>query len=475
MHPETLLAIVAAFAGFLLKTSLGFCICWAMSKVLVSPGRKFLLWLGFLMGSACYWLWLAEGFLPHGVLHAPSQMSLALVLAAPLGKWEIQPSWAFPLSIVLRTLGVLYLLVLGSFLFTRIKKQVHLRWILRFSYRAPEGVETLFQPIAESLDARNAQLLVLSGIHSPATFGWIRPTVLLPPVCLEQAPGDLEDIFRHELQHVRRRDFVFKTIASLCRALLFFHPAVWYAMRGLELESELACDLAAVGDSPGRRAAYAECLVRFARLNAAEAAKPWNLDFAGSSVQLKVRIRSILSETRKIPGWLLGVRATLGLLLLAGFLGIAPSLFVVLSYEQHGIMPPAGSALLATRTDVRLQRRTTHTIRSHRHAMQTGRVFPAPVPIVPTAATVDAAVDAAPSLRRTSGQISSNESLPVLKRRSDVGEVAAPESASPIDIPLSSQPSHSIITKGRAAASAILAGASEAIDIASRGHDKEDH
>ena len=248
MHPETQLAIAAALGGFLLKISLGFCTCWAISKVVGSPNRRFLVWFGFLISAALYWLWLIGNFVPHGSLPISLHAPAALPLSAPVGKWQLQSSWASPLSIVLRGLGALYLVVLGHFLFERIKKQVHLRWILRFAYKAPDAIESIFQPIAESLNAGNVQLFVLSGIYSPATFGWIRPTVLLPPLCLDQDESELEDIFRHELQHVRRRDFVFNTIASLCRALLFFYPAVWYAMRRLELESELACDLAVVSD-----------------------------------------------------------------------------------------------------------------------------------------------------------------------------------------------------------------------------------
>jgi beta-lactamase regulating signal transducer with metallopeptidase domain len=478
MHPESLLAIVAALAGYLLKTSLGFCVCWAISKVVVSPGSKFLVWLGFLVGAACYWLWLAEGFVPHKASLAPFQMPMALALAAPVGKWQIQPSWAFSLSIVLRGLGVLYLLALGRLLFARIRKQMHLRWILRFAYRAPERIENFFQPIAESLDGSNVRLLVLSGIHSPATFGWIRPTVLLPSFCLEQDPSELGDILRHELQHVRRRDFVFNTVASLCRALLFFHPAAWYAMRRLELESELACDLAVVSDSPERRATYAECLVRFARLNVAEGPKSWNLDFAGSSVQLKVRIRSMLAETRKIPGWLLGLRATLGLLFFAGFLGIAPSLFIVLSYERHQIAQPAKPTWLATRTDVRLRRRGAYKVRPQGPAVRTNRDVAISPPAVPSVAPVETAVNATPIVPRKFDGIISGKPQPTLKRRSDVRGVAAPNSASGTIIPLSSQPSDSgnrIITKGRSIASVVTAGAGVAARVASHGHDGDDH
>jgi beta-lactamase regulating signal transducer with metallopeptidase domain len=478
MRPETLLTITAAFTGFLLKTSLGFCVCWAMSKVVVSPHRKFLVWFSFLIGAGCYWLWLAGNLVPHGSPLISLQVPAELSPLSPVGKWQIQPSWAFPLSVVLRGLGALYLIVLGYSLYARIKKHVHLRWILRFAYRAPDAIENIFRPIAESLDTGNVQLLMLSGIYSPATFGWIMPVILLPPLCLEQDESELGDIFRHELQHVQRRDFVFNTIASLCRALLFFHPAVWYAMRKLELESELACDLAVVSDSPERRATYAECLVRFARLNVAQEPTPWNLDFAGSSVQLKMRIRSMLAETRKIPGWLLGLRATLGLLLFAGFLGIVPSLFIVLSYERHQIAQPAKPTWLATRTDVRLRRRGAYKVRSQGQAVRTNRDVATSPQTVPTAAPVETAVDATPIVPPKFDGIISGKPQPTLKRRSDVRGVAAPKSASGTIIPLSSQPSDSgnrIITKGRSIASVITAGAGVAARVASHGHDGDDH
>jgi beta-lactamase regulating signal transducer with metallopeptidase domain len=478
MHPETLLAIVAALTGFLLKTSLGFCVCWAISKVAVSPRRKFLVWFGFLVGAGCYWLWLAINLAPHSSTLISLQLpATTLAPLTPLGKWQIQPSWTLPLSVVLRGLGALYLIVLGYSLYARIKKHVHLRWILRFAYRAPDAIENIFRPIAESLDAGNVQLLMLSGIYSPATFGWIKPVILLPPLCLEQDESELGDIFRHELQHVQRHDFVFNTIASLCRALLFFHPAVWYAMRKLELESELACDLAVVSDSPERRATYAECLVRFARLNVAQEPTPWNLDFAGSSVQLKTRIRSMLAETRKIPGWLLGLRATLGLLLFAGFLGIVPSLFIVLSYERHQIAQPAKPTWLASRTDVRLRRRGAYKVRSQGQAVRPSHEIAASPQTVPTAAPVEAAMDTTPAVPRKSDPTLSGESGPTLKRRDDAGGVAGPKPAPATTIRLSSSSDSGspIMTKGRSVASAIAAGAGVAVRIASHGHDGDDH
>ena len=475
MHPETLLAIMAAFTGFLLKTSLGFCVCWCISKVLISPNKKFLVWFGFLFGAGCYWLWLAVGFVPHRAALAALQVPAALAMNASLGQWQLQSSWALPLSIALRGLGGLYLIVLAYLLFARIKKQVHLRWILRFAYRAPEAIEKIFHPITEDLDAGNAQLLMLSGIHSPATFGWIRPIILLPPFCLEQDGSELGVILRHELQHIRRRDFVFNTIASLCRALLFFHPAMWYAMRRLELEGELACDLAVVGDSPERRAAYAECLVRFARLNVAEGPRPWNLDFAGPSVQLKVRVRSVLAGTQRIPSWVLGLRVTLGVLLFAGFLGIAPSLWIVLSYDQHRIVQPVVPTLFASRTQDRLHGPAMRTSRAWK-ARQLGKSGPKGH-ITSAVDLPDEAVAATQIVPRKSDAMPSSEMLPTLKRRNAASGAEAPASAPNTTILLSNEPSahgETASAQSRAVA-AVITTVGEVGRIAGRGRDKGDH
>lgn len=477
MHPETQLAIVAAFASFLLKTSLGFGVFWAISKVVVSPRRKFLVWFGFLIGAGCYWLWLIASFVSHGSALIPLSVPAALASASPVDKWQIQPSWAFPLSIVVRAFGVLYLIVLGHFLFTRIKMQMRLRWVLRFAYRAPVSIENLFQRTVESFNADRVQLFVLSGIYSPATFGWIHPVILLPPLCLEQDESELADIFRHELQHVRRHDFFFNTIAALCRALLFFHPVVWYAMRRLELESELACDLAVVHNSPERRATYAECLVRFARLHAAQEPTPWNLDFAGSSIQLKVRVRSVLTEARESPAWLLGLRAGLGVLLFAGFLCMAPSLFIVLSYANR-IAQPIVPSMFNSRAPMRPRTRSTFRVRM-RGTTRAAHVLAVPQLATAPAAQNETAMETTSFVPHESGTPLSGESLPTLKHRGDVAEGTASKPAQATTILLSSEPAsragNPIFTKSRSVGSAAITGVGEAVRIVADSHGREGH
>ncbi|MGC1870200.1 MAG: M56 family metallopeptidase [Acidobacteriaceae bacterium] len=476
MHLETQLAIVAAFAGFLLKTFLGFCICWAISKIVVSPRRKFLVWFAFLATAGGYWLWLLLSFIPHpgSSLTFPIH---AVAASEPVAIWQLPATWAYPLLIVERVLAGFYLVVLGNFLLARIKKQVRLRWVLRFAYKTPNQIETLFRSIATRFGAEKVKLLVLSGIYSPATFGWIRPVVLLPPLCLEQDESELADIFRHELQHVARHDFFFNNVASLCRSLLFFHPAVWFAQRKMELESELACDLAVVRNSPERRATYAECLVRFARLHAAQDPTPWNLDFAGSSIQLKVRVRSVLKETAKIPVWLLGLRATVGMMLFAAFLCAVPSLSVVLSYA-HRVAQPIVPALLNSQPTLRF-RKKPRTRALERKALTRSLASPAVLPAVASPANrSEASLAETPKALRQPDTLSTGEPVPTLQQRNGSGEgrTSKPARASVIFIsnPSSMGAGDSGAGKGRSIASALMTGASEAARFAG-GHGKDVH
>ena len=136
--------------------------------------------------------------------------------------------------------------------------------------------------------------------------------------------------------------------AVVCRALLFFHPAAWYAVRRMQFDRELACDLAAVSDSPKGRAKYAECLIHFARLNSAQNSRNWGIDFAASSEHLKVRVHSILAGSKKPSAWLAWSRIACGVALLAGFLGIEPSLGVLLTYARQQISQPLTPEALAT-------------------------------------------------------------------------------------------------------------------------------
>ena len=49
-------------------------------------------------------------------------------------------------------------------------------------------------------------------------------------------------VLLHEVIHVARFDWPVRTIARIARAAYWFNPLIWWAVRRLDLEQELACD-----------------------------------------------------------------------------------------------------------------------------------------------------------------------------------------------------------------------------------------
>lgn len=89
---------------------------------------------------------------------------------------------------------------------------------------------------------RPVRLMALEGPISPAAFGLVRPSVLLPRSAAAWRGEGLRQVLLHELAHLRRRDPLQRWIAELCCACFWFLPMVWGLERRMRVESERACD-----------------------------------------------------------------------------------------------------------------------------------------------------------------------------------------------------------------------------------------
>lgn len=87
-----------------------------------------------------------------------------------------------------------------------------------------------------------ASWYVSERIAGPVTYGWLRPTILLPARFAELPRALRDGIACHELVHVRRRDWLFVVAEELIRSLLWFHPAVWFALARLQFAREEVVD-----------------------------------------------------------------------------------------------------------------------------------------------------------------------------------------------------------------------------------------
>src|SRR5205823_6244086 len=57
----------------------------------------------------------------------------------------------------------------------------------------------------------------------PLTWGWLRPTLLLPTPFLTWPEERLRMILLHELAHIQRADWLFQILAQLTCAVYWFH------------------------------------------------------------------------------------------------------------------------------------------------------------------------------------------------------------------------------------------------------------
>ena len=137
------------------------------------------------------------------------------------------------------------------------------------------------------------------------------PCILLPGEAQQWNDSDLRRALVHELEHVRRRDWVIQVAARAACALYWFHPLAWVTLRRLCLEAERACDDAVL--ETGERTDYAEQLVQLARRMSAGAAQP-AVGMANRS-DLSARVTALLNESQR--------RGRAGLVRTAGILSAA--------------------------------------------------------------------------------------------------------------------------------------------------------
>jgi beta-lactamase regulating signal transducer with metallopeptidase domain len=333
MTPEISLTITQTCVLYLLKTSFVFAVCCLLCKLIRSPHRRFVVWLSFLVGCVLWGSSFVLALVPqlHGVRVAEvtsSTVHAATGAYSPI-TFLLPAALVSVLGYLLDGLGVFYLLTFSFLFINALRNRLRLRWVLRFTYPPPSEVADLFAPLAEQFGFAGCRLRVLSGIASPATIGWWSPMILLPDFCTTFDHKKLSHILSHELHHIRRRDFLWDGLASICRTLLFFHPAAHFAVRQLRLERELCCDLLVVGEAPDVRADYAESLLSFAQRRSYSDDHAWGVDFAAPVKQLKTRLRLILASSKRLPLWIVTLRSTCGAALLLLLVIAMPLIAVV--------------------------------------------------------------------------------------------------------------------------------------------------
>ncbi len=163
------------------------------------------------------------------------------------------------------------------FLFRLFNSLTELR-ILRKSANSPENesLQNAFSYWVNKLHiSRKVKLKITPNGHSPVTFGFFKPIVLIPlGLIFHLSPTQLEAIIAHELAHVKRYDYLVNLGQCCMEILFFYHPSFWWMSQTIkELRENAADDLAVQsGISPSELAYSLAEVLNFAKQNTPELA-----------------------------------------------------------------------------------------------------------------------------------------------------------------------------------------------------------
>ncbi len=102
-------------------------------------------------------------------------------------------------------------------------------------------------------------------LAAPMMTGLFRPVLLLPGQPLSGQP--LRYVLLHELTHYKRHDLWYKWFAFFVKALHWFNPLIYLAVRQINESCEISCDLAVTKDmSEEEKAGYMGTILRLSSM-----------------------------------------------------------------------------------------------------------------------------------------------------------------------------------------------------------------
>jgi uncharacterized protein (TIGR03435 family) len=218
----------------------------------------------------------------------------------------VSPSETSPFSLA-SVIAVLWTAGAAVFLLPIVVGLWQMRWLRRTGLPWPRAQEVVDAVARDGGLGRHVTTVVHDATHGPLTFGLIHPVIVLPAAAEDWTDDDLRRAVIHEVEHVRRADWMTLCLSRVACAGYWCHPLVWIAWRRCTLEAERACDDAVLRRSEAT--AYAEQLVGLARQLSTAARQP--LLAMANRADLSTRVVAVLdnrqSRGRAGTGWIAAV------------------------------------------------------------------------------------------------------------------------------------------------------------------------
>ena len=291
--------------GAVIRILAAYLLCYALGRLASRATVRHILWLVFLAASCFYWLAAVKQMLDvqHVARLASSTTLFSSSASTPyrtITTLTIPYSWKGSVASAMAVIFWIYLAGAAAMLVRFARRRLRLRDAVSQARLVTCELEEIFVEECGRLQISRCLIRELPGLSSPGTAYVWNPVVIMPEGI--DAYLDYEqivDVLYHELMHVKRLDFLWNSFAELAACLLFFHPAVWFALRNLSRDRELACDMAVMDLRHGRRPDYALCLTRLARrrILGLSLEPPSHLGLLDSF--LAFRVKTLLAEGRR--------------------------------------------------------------------------------------------------------------------------------------------------------------------------------
>lgn len=210
--------------------------------------------------------------------------------------WQLLLSWMeYKLNYILPYLSIAYLFVLLWFstkLIFQLKATNDLR--AKGIVAVEDELQTYFSFLTFTLGiTKKVELYISNCIDIPATFGCIKPIILLPAAAvLHLTPQQLEAVLLHELAHIKRNDYFWNLLLAISETILFFNPFAQILIAIARKEREISCD-DVVMSYQQNAVVYAEALLNVEM--ARQQLPRFVLALGDNKQHLKLRVKRILN------------------------------------------------------------------------------------------------------------------------------------------------------------------------------------
>ena len=146
-------------------------------------------------------------------------------------------------------------------------------------------------------------------LSSPVIAGFLKPRIYLPiRLISDYHESEMRYMLLHELQHYKHRDHLAGQLMNLTSIVYWFHPLIWYALKEMRSDREIACDASVLQMLEKEEYLdYGNTLISFAE-KVSFFSFPFAAGLGGNMKQMKRRILYIASyKTPAFSGKIKGI------------------------------------------------------------------------------------------------------------------------------------------------------------------------